>query len=399
MGKKIAGAAKRFAIPLYLAFVGVVTWIFLWTTAMTVGPFGKLSYPDTIARIVTASLIASLIPAIIMLVLKRKARYNYMLIRVVAMIVSVLFCILFLAGVIRWAGRMGVGNTTFAESLMGLAGIPGVAAIILLGAFAYYLARYKEDDGVLDEQRDELAGVERELANARARAHVANKQYARHRTAHENHETRRFELEETSKRVGQEWTDANEKYNESEPVKAIKTKKEKIATNDTRIDDLDKSVTKLQVEIDKRKDPRDKAVKQGEQDRARDERDNLIAENDKLRKEIATLQQEADDSDEKRQLDAATVRQERDTETVREYNEESARLKKRVTDASEEMSKAGGDVKAHEAHEAELNETLNSADKADRSVWRDLVFPLATTFILAVLFFPTWQGYVMTALL
>lgn len=406
VGSKVAGAAKRFALPLYLAVVGVITWIFLWTSAMTVGPFGKLSYPDTIARIVTASLIVSLIPAIVLLVLKRDKRYSYTLIRVVAIIVSVLFCFLFLAIVIRWAGSMGVGNTTFAESLMGMAGIPGVLAIVCLGLFAFFLAHYKEDDGSLDTDKQELAGIDDELRAATAEHTKAQRELTVRRERNTLAHDQVTKLENEATDLSDTLEEARKNHNDSKANQDLKDARDEQAT-------LQKEYDTLSTEIDDLKVAKKAADKAGDdtkmqsiirrlklrEDRYGELEELLDAYNPKgVIQKVKDCEKAVESSTEAKNFKAATDAHDAKTKELQKARENAEAAEKRLDEGEAVVAEKAAHVEAHKTRRAQLDDSVASADKADRSVWRDLVFPLAVTFILAVLFFPTWQGYVMTAL-
>jgi septal ring factor EnvC (AmiA/AmiB activator) len=403
-GSKVAGAAKRFAIPLYLAMVGAVTWLFLWTSAMTVGPFGKLSYPDTIARIVTISLIVSLVPAIILLVLKRGKRYSYTLIRVVAMIVSVLFCLLFLAGIIRWAGSMGVGNTTFAESLMGMAGIPGVLAIVCLGLFAYFLARYKEDDGSLDANKQELTDVDDKIRKANddntdAESDLRAVQ-ARHDAVKENIQRLNDDMVE----LGNKLTEARKANSESKASKDLKDEEAKLSRKQSYFNGLPDEIKALEAQIKAEKDlDYRKHLEDTLADKRQELKDLPRDLDDTYPKsqafKVAQLRKDVENSPEYQHLAAVEKEHAEKSEEREEARKSEMDLRGEVRSAQTAVAKTAARVETHTKRRDELNQSLDTADKADRSVWRDLVFPLAVTFILAVAFFPTWQGYVMTALL
>ena len=381
--KVTTDTAKKFVFPVALAIAAAIAWVFLFTTGMTVGAMGAFTYPAKAALIIGIYNIVIMAWPVVLAVQKRQLMVLRLLFVAATIVVSLIM--------LPWLFISAAG---LAQALWGLK-IFGVLALLLHGLTAYLLTRYSGPDRDVEAERGELRGIADNTRKAEQKATMANKALEAHRLQMDQDKCVHAKLQKTATKRQEAYQHATEVFKKDPLVVERDEAKEKVDAKTAEIAKLDELRDEIQSKIWRSANSNEKTRLQSNLDNLNGERASLTAELASLEANAARLEAEVQGSDIKKQLDAATAAHAKASGAEATQQKDLDDAEKVAKKATKKAGAANATLTSLQTDKDNATTRIEAADKAAKSVWRDVIIWPAVAFIGAFLLYPAWYGWVL----
>lgn len=378
------GLMKRFGFMLFVGLATGATWFTLFVIGDSGGAFSKFGYA------LNAGLVIGVFNLIIMVypTVKALLKRQFVAIRlgIIAGMIVVGFLMPIILGLLAGFGRgLWIGMPWL-----------GVLALILHGSTAVLLTYYKdlEEAGPTASIPALKANLETELANfkkadlARAKAEAVAKKRA------SNLEELQAQLKDSSEGVAS----AQKAYDALRQDK-LGTTQTDLAAKNTPLESLNADISRseAEIEIQRRKDTAYADHLEKILDDKRAQRADLCKEIDELDDRLATAERKLELSDEAEALAAAKDLNEELDKKERKQRLRAERADDKLAGYTDNFEIVGGTVDELRKAIADAEARVTTVRDIARKLWHDQVFLPVCPFVLAVIFYSTWNGWVLVA--
>lgn len=377
--------------------IGIIEWIVLFAQEGIDKPTLALNrFPDRLNAVVFGFNFLYVAPALILMVIRRSQRFGYWPFRLGLM---------FLPNLLTFPGfsiyaflmRTALYDTS---KWLGMAPWIGILAIVFHALFGARLCHYLYDDGSRQVVVDKLATARQNKQSAEAARSSAASKVQTRQTQFEAAQQVAEEAKQKAEETGENQLQAKKAYDELAAHKKLSELEREQTEKQAEYDKAKRDIADLKIQLRKATDAGDQRDIEIDLEVAQEIRDRLQPyfdpkKSEHLQVKIEQLRKDINDSNEKRNLEAAEKAHQEATAAQATANKDVEDRKRDLDGAKrDEETEAGAVTQAQKDIDGYTSD-LSEAQATDQGVWRDFVFVPGSYIVLTFIAYLTWYGHMI----